>query len=128
VKFNKSTGRNQECGSVLKPNGKYFEPMPTAEILVPMFRLETKILNLSIPGPELIWMDVQGNELPALHGLGLFCDRPQMIWTEVAYQAYYEGQMLAPEFDHAMQQLGFQKIFEAPGIPGWFGDACYQRK
>jgi hypothetical protein len=45
----------------------------------------------------------------------------------VAYQPYYYGQMLSNEFELEVNKLGFEKIFECDGIPGWFGDHCYKR-
>ncbi len=121
--FYRSTGANRECGSLLVPNGKYCEPMPTTPTSVAQFRLD----NFLSASPEIIWMDVQGNELAVLNGMGSFLDGVKMIWTEVCFNPYYHGQMLAADFDREMDQRGFSKIAEFDGIPGWFGDVCYRR-
>jgi FkbM family methyltransferase len=123
VTFYRAIGANRECGSLLVPNGKYFELMPTKESRVTQLRLDS-LLGAS---PEIIWMDVQGNELAALNGMGRFLDGVKMIWTEVCFNPYYHGQMLAADFDREMAQKGFSKIAEFDGIPGWFGDVCYHK-
>lgn len=121
--FYRAMGSNRECGSLLVPNGKYFQAMPTKPVKVMGLRLD----NFLSASPEIIWMDVQGNELAALNGMGKFLEGVKMIWTEVCFNPYYHGQMLAPEFDQHMSEKGFSKIAEFDGIPGWFGDVCYRR-
>lgn len=87
VKFNQSLGNNKECGSLLKPNGKYWEPMPMKEIEVDCIRLDCVPLV-----PDVIWMDAQGTELDVLRSLGDILGRLKAFWAEVTYRAYYEGQ------------------------------------
>lgn len=127
VEFASATGSNKECGSLLAPNGAYFEPMPTAPIKVSSLRLDTFIEQMGHPAPDLIWMDVQGAELKALEGLGRWLSGVRMIWTEVAYKSYYVDQPLASHVDDYLRARSFERVFESIGIPGWFGDACYRR-
>lgn len=121
VTFHKSTGHNKECGSVLPPNGAYWEPMPTEEIEVEMRRIDDLVLE----PPSVLWMDVQGNELAVLRGMGDRLNNLKALWTEVTYKAYYQGQILARDFDVAMAAFGFEKVCESVAMPGWFGDACF---
>lgn len=125
--FYSAIGRNKECGSLLKPNGKYFEPMPVEPVLVPLRRLDAIIKTGVAPAPDVIWMDVQGGELDALLGLDEYRDGLKMFWAEVAYKPYYQNQKIAAEFHAAVTRMGYTKVFEAPGIPEWFGDVCYKK-
>lgn len=125
--FNESTSANEECGSLLKPNGRYFEPMPIRKTIVPCYSIHTLCRWNDFPIPDVIWMDVQGYELKVLGGMQEHISFLQMFWAEVAYSAYYEGQMLVEEFDAEVKKLGFSKIYEETGIPNWFGNVCYKR-
>lgn len=120
VTFNQSTGRNKECGSLLKPNGKYWEPMPVREIDVECIRLDCLEIQ-----PDAMWMDVQGTELDVLRGLGEMLPKLKAFWAEVTYQAYYQGQPLAEEFTRQVEAMGFTKVHESVAMPNWFGDACF---
>lgn len=126
--FHKSTSHNPECGSLLAPNGKYFEPMPTKPIEVQCYAAADFIKAEGIPAPDLIWMDVQGAELDVLRGLGGYIESLQLFCAEVTYRAYYNGQMLVADFDKAVSELGFAKRHEEVGIADWFGNAIYQRR
>lgn len=123
VKFNQSTGRNKECGSLLNPNGKYWEPMPMQQIDVECVRLDCLGIQ-----PEAMWMDVQGSELDVLSGLGEMLPKVKSFWAEVAYQAYYDGQPLAADFQRRVESMGFVKVHELVAMPNWFGDACFVNK
>lgn len=123
VQFNKSIGRNKECGSLLKPNGKYWEPMPVTQIEVDCLRLDCLTVQ-----PDAMWMDVQGTELDVLRGLGDMLPNLKAFWAEVAYQAYYEGQPLAADFQRRVESMGFVKVHELVAMPNWFGDACFVNK
>lgn len=129
--FNESISTNQECGSLLVPNGDYFEPMPTREIYVPV--MEMKNVAMKIPAKmydkQVIWMDAQGSEISVLAGFAHFIMNVEMVWAEVTYRPYYAFQPTVDKFDRIMKaHLGFEKIHEEVGIEGWFGNACYRRK
>jgi FkbM family methyltransferase len=129
VTFHAAIGGNSQCGSLLKPNGRYFEPMPTRETEVICYRIDHFLLqHPDIDPPDVVWMDVQGFEPQVVKGMGDYLDGVKLLWAEVAYAHYYEGQILAAEFDREMDLLGSEKVYEGPGIPGWFGDACYRPK
>lgn len=126
-KFLQSTSKNKECGSFLQPTGKYPDPMPTREIMVPTFALEDAIKFLAAT-PDIIWMDIQGLELDALMSLESYIATLKAFWAEVTYQRLYIDQVLADQFDHQVRLMGFAKVGEAIAYANWFGDACYIRK
>jgi FkbM family methyltransferase len=126
--FYASVGDNPECGSLLKPNGAWPSPMPVEEVQTQVTRLDRLIDDGRINPPDIIWMDVQGNEPAALQGLGEYLKGVAAVWSEVAYKLYYEGQMLVGEFDAFMLANGFEAALESSEVPEWFGDKAYFRK
>lgn len=129
--FYESTSNNQECGSLLPPNGEYFEPMPIREIFVPTMSARDIIKNLPMKSYEkrVVWMDAQGSEIAIINGFAHFIVDVEMVWSEVTYKPYYHFQPTVDRFDRIMQaHFGFEKIHEEVGIEGWFGNACYRKK
>lgn len=126
-RFNESVSPNQECGSILRPNGDYFEPMPTRSIVVSMVAFADGVENIT-GRPDVMWIDVQGYELEVFAGMQKHIQDVSMIWTEVTYKPYYSGQKCVAEYDAVMVGYGFEKIHEEVGIEGWFGNACYRRR
>lgn len=123
--FNESTGPNKECGSLLVPNGKFPDPMPMTQQKVLVLSGEQLVTSFAFEPPAVIWMDVQGNELAVLKGMGKALLYLRAFWAEITYQPYYFNQMLEPQFTAEVKKLGFTKVFEAVAMPGWFGDAAY---
>jgi FkbM family methyltransferase len=63
--------------------------------------------------PEMIWMDVQGNELNVLLGMDQeVINNLQYICTEVGVVGYYEGHTLENDIKNLLNSFGFHLIFE----------------
>lgn len=78
---------------------------------------------------DLVWMDLQGNELNALKGMGEYIHNIKAIHTEVGNQSYYIGQSLHPEITNYLSQQGFIKYPEAYQCgSNWEEDVLYIRK
>jgi len=121
--FMRAVGINDQCGSLLSPNGRFPQPMPTEIIFVPI------VSSIDLQGcfgyPELLWMDVQGTELDFFRNSWV---RPKMVWMEVAYEAYYHHQPLVAQVDKEMRGYGYQPVHRAHGMKEWFGNVCYLLK
>lgn len=75
------------------------------QISLPMRRLDD--LELAIPAPLLIKLDVQGYELEILAGATRTLERTQVIVSEVSLLEYNEGQPLMHEVVHYLAQRDF---------------------
>lgn len=75
---------------------------------------------------DIIWMDLQGAELLALKGLGLFIEKLKIVYTEVSHMAMYEGQVLFNELNDFMIANNFL-LKNNLSISGWQEDAIYTK-
>ena len=78
----------------------------------------------SVTDIDLIWMDLQGAELKALHGMNGILNNIRILYTEVEFKPIYIGQPLFPEIDLFMRQHGF-RLHGQFNRSEWFGDAMY---
>lgn len=79
--------------------------LSTAQITLPMLRLDD--LELDLPAPLLVKLDVQGYELEVLAGASETMKRTEVILSEVSLLEYNEGEPLIHEVIGWMAERGF---------------------
>lgn len=103
---------NWGAASILKPiNGPGCIENPTvcSVIEVPCITIESWAKEQNINSIELLWMDLQGNELNALKGMGNLIDNVIALHSEIGLKPYYEGHQLYPEINYFLEMRGFVK-------------------
>jgi len=102
---------NPRASSVYIANGTYqLETYAQDEISILCTRLDSLMETYSLPVPDVIWMDLQGSELAALKGLGVYISNVKFIHTEVTFKPMYTGQDLYPEINKYLIENGFKLL------------------
>lgn len=60
--------------------------------------------------PDIIWMDVQGNELNVLYGAKNSLDNVQVIYTEAGVIPYYDNHTLKVDIVKYLSDFGFEVL------------------
>lgn len=118
---------NPRASSIYLANGEY--PQETYiqdEITIPCMKIRDMINIFKLPEPELIWMDLQGAELPALEGMGNLSN-VKIIHTEVYGKLAYIGQRYFYEIKKYVEQNNFVYISDFDDT-NWFDDVNFIRK
>ncbi len=119
--------KNVGASSLFVSSGKYdrIEELPQIKMRVSCTRLDTWSKKNNINKIDMIWMDLQGAELLALHGLGGILKSVKVIHTEVIYQGIYNGQVLFEELNDFLLKNGFGLIKNDTVCNKWWGNAVY---
>lgn len=126
-----SASNNNESASLLKPTNhldKYkdikFKEKP---ISISQITIEHLIFNLKSPKPNILVLDIQGNELNALKGIGIGKYIFDVIITEAYTEELYEGCGMLDDIKQLLSEH-YDFIEYAPeGDKGW-GDALFKLK
>ncbi len=107
--------------SVLDLGEVHKEAFPYAtqahKITVPMGRLDDFLPKMTIEGPTLLKVDVQGYEMTVLeNGLKLI-NMVQYVILETSFQPLYEGQPLFHDIDVWMEAHGFRYAGDLDTLP-----------
>jgi len=102
--------RRPTLSSLLAPTGirdKYAgEDLPITEtVVVPVVRLDAALGHA-----DVIKLDVQGAELPALRGASGLLSEVAAVVAETALYPLYAGQALAPELEAYLEGYGFVMV------------------
>lgn len=103
---------NVGASSLLKP---HFIPWASDQsVSVKKVKVETldSFCNKNNVYPDVIWMDVQGNELNTLKGGANALSSVKAIYTEAGVKPYYDGHTLKPDIVKFLSELGFRLIDE----------------
>ena len=128
VKFNRSN--NGQSSSILEFGlHKKFHPDVN---YVDHFYIETSLLKNIIPlyndlYINFINLDIQGNELNALKGMGDYLNFVEYVYTEINTDYVYEGCCLVGELGYYLTQFGFIRV-ETTMTDCMWGDAFYIKK
>ena len=76
------------------------------------YSLDKFVKNNNLKQPDLIWMDVQGNELNVLKGSIETLKNVKYICSEVGVVSYYDNHTLEPEINNLLLSLNFEIVFE----------------
>jgi FkbM family methyltransferase len=113
---------------------RYFPPAgeTTQTITVPTISLDDYRAQHHIDVPEILKMDIQGNELQALRGAEktLAAGGVALIYTEVTFVPHYEGGVLFAELASHLADRGFTlfNLYELQSADSGqlrFGDAIF---
>lgn len=108
--------------SVLPPNDGVFDVfgvqmVATRELVTNRLDAYFAEHGVSLDGFNLINIDVQGFELPALRGLGNQIDRFDAIIAELNWAAAYRGATLPHALESYLAAHGFRRVFLSVGYP-----------
>ena len=119
---------NPGASSIFKASGKYkVETYVQKEITVDSIRLDNFVEKEKIEKIDIMWMDIQGAELKALHGLGKYIYSLDCLHTEVEFIEIYTGQPLFGDIRKYCETHDLVFIcFASFGI--YFGDAIFVNK
>ena len=121
-------GSNHGGSSLLEPIDVPYSDGTHQKVTVNGRRLDTVLPELGVESVDVVWMDVQGNELKALQGMGRFIDNVKIMHTEACPNAYYVGHILKDEFEAWLSQQGFDIVWEPTiGHPYGEGDLLCTR-
>jgi FkbM family methyltransferase len=90
-------------------------------------RLDTLMDEQSIPPSDFLNIDIQGAELLALKGMGVYLNHVKYIYTEVNTKHLYKNCALLDEMDSFLSCHGFVRKETSMTPHGW-GDALYIRE
>ena len=86
-------------------------------------RIDTVLTEIGVDKVDAVWMDVQGNELKALQGMGKFIDDVKLMHTEAALKPYYKGHAPKSDLELWIHQQGFETEFLKTRDPHPFGES-----
>jgi len=99
---------NQGASSMLKSSGKYpIEQYVQEEVKVDSVTLNTFIKEKNIAQIDILWMDIQGAELMALHGLERNISIVKLIHLEVEFMEIYKNQPLFEKINSFLKGKNF---------------------
>ncbi len=99
---------NQGASSMLKSSGQYpIEQYAQEEIKVDSITLNNFIKDKKIAQVDILWMDIQGAELMALHGLKRNISIVKLIHLEVEFMEIYENQPLFEKINSFLKSKNF---------------------
>lgn len=118
---------NIGASSLYKANPAYpFEKLTQVKISVPSTTVDCWARKNSVPPADIVWMDLQGAELRALHGMADVLRTIKIIYTEVEFQRIYFGQPLFRSVHRHLRSHGF--VLQWISGTDWFGNALYVHK
>jgi Methyltransferase FkbM domain len=71
-----------------------------------------------------MWLDMEGNELNALHGALDILPTVKLIYTEVNLQQFWHGCVMYDELKAWLEEHGFIEIWKDVQ-PSWHGNALF---
>lgn len=102
------------CSSCLLPNAEVLRPFPVKEWFEIVAEKQAVVrpysdvhVDLKLPRPDIVKVDVQGMELEVLEGFGSVLDSVTCIELEVNFEQLYIGQPTIAEVYLYMQSHGF---------------------
>lgn len=111
---------NVGASSILEPGDEFIDAgwqynyKPCTYTKIPgiqVKRIDAVLTAIGIDKVDVVWMDVQGNELKALQGMGEFIDDVKIMQTEAALVPYYKGHATKDELETWIAQQGFTTRF-----------------
>ncbi len=118
---------NPGASSLLRVTGNYPEEhYVQKEIVVDTIRLDAFMQEHSIPGIDILWMDVQGAEGRVLEGLGERLSDLRCLHMEIEFFEIYKGQSLFGDVDPWLRARGF-RLLGLTSYSRYAADALYVR-
>jgi len=114
--FYVSEGGSDGSSSLLEPKEHLTDHPDTffrRTISVNTLTLDTWAEQQKVNRLDLLWLDMQGFELPMLQASQIILPTVRLIHTEVSTKETYKGVSLYPEYRHYLQSKGFRVLIEA---------------
>jgi FkbM family methyltransferase len=105
-------------------NRAYFHVDVDHPIFVKVVKLDKWLDEQGISRVDFLWLDMEGNELRALEGLGKRLSDVTLIYAEVNIQRFWNGCVCYEELKTWLSEQGFEEIWSEI-IPGWQGNALF---
>ena len=129
--FYLSSGNSDGSSSLLEPTG-HLENHPNVffekNIKVKTLTLDDWALEQNIMFVDLLWLDMQGFELPMLQASKEILKNVKIIHAEVSLKETYKGVETYPVFRKWLESKGFQVIKEALPSGTDMGNVLFIRK
>jgi len=123
--------------SIKKPTALMKETWPSLSVIGDPLkqitsRLDTVLASIDLSTYKkknnLLVLDIQGNEGPALQGIGIYGDGLfNMIHTEISKKALYEESTMFEEIDDWMREHGYKLASHSYAYVPWHGDVVYSK-
>jgi FkbM family methyltransferase len=111
----RQTGGGEGSSSLLEPSGHLLEYPEVAfdeQIVVQAVTLRDWAEASDISRIDLLWLDLQGMELPVLKASPEVLARTHVVAMEVSRQELYHGSPLYPEVMSWMKSQGFEAVID----------------
>lgn len=127
TKFHVTPTSGKGASSLLKPIGG---PAGTSytEIEVECTTVEQFCKENNIKTVDMFWMDVQGNELNVIKGIGSMINDVKVIYAETGKRAYYENHTMETEITEYLSSRQFVKQDKFDSGNDWEEDNLYIRE
>jgi FkbM family methyltransferase len=128
--FHVSEGASDGSSSLLAPKDHLLDHTDTffkRQIDVTTMTLDDWAGQLGIDTVDMLWLDMQGFELPMLKASTIVVPKVKVIHTEVSMKETYQGVSLYRDYRAYLESIGFSVVAEA--IPaGWdMGNVVFAR-
>jgi FkbM family methyltransferase len=121
-----------QANSLLKPKERLaLSPLRFEQtIQVPCFTLDDWATQANINHIDLLWLDLQGIELPLMQASPAMLKTVKVILTEVEFVEAYENQAQYPQVRAWLESQGFNMVGkDFSDNPDWFfGNALFVRE
>lgn len=119
------------CGgasSLLRPtdniNEAYFHSDLNHPIMVNSITLDEWAAKNNVTSIDFMWLDMEGNELRALHGALGILPKVKIIYTEVNLLEFWHGCVQYDTLKKWLEDHGFTQIW-ADIVPNWHGNVLF---
>lgn len=127
----KRPGKHSQAGSLLEPQERLqWSPITfNKPISVQTTTIDTWATHNNITHIDLLWLDLQGYELPVMQASPHILKTVQAIWTEVHFVQAYKNQAQYPEVTTWLESQGFTLVgTDFTETTSWFfGTALFVR-
>lgn len=128
----KRPGKHSQAGSLLEPNERLQWSSITfnAPITVQATTIDAWAKQNNVASIDLLWLDLQGYELPVMQASPHILKTVRAIWTEVHFVQAYKDQAQYSDVTTWLESQGFTLIgTDFTNTTSWFfGTALFVRK
>lgn len=129
VDLEASPSKNLGGSSLYQINPDYpYDNIVQRKITVEAVTLTSWKHSQNIDTIDILWMDLQGAELKALHGLGEGIRKVKFIYTEVSFMEIYNNQPLFDDLNQYLSNNGFLLLRKMYVDKDGWGNMLYVHK
>lgn len=108
------TPSNVGVSSLLEPLDVPWGEFYYYKVRVNSVRLDNIMKFLGVSKVDIVWMDIQGGELSALHGFGDYIKDVDFIQCEATKLPYYKDHPTCDQLEHFLNENGYYHEFHLP--------------